>query len=328
MDSPPSSEPEKQDNEEKGVEEEQVEVPPFKPTKQSDLKHDVHMEADDQRKIGTLVARGEQFGTGGADAIALAELIKSYATTVYRVAQRAMRPGDWAAPPAVSGLRFNSAHIDFVAGARESIRMGEDSSPAIEAAQTITDLMQAHGEDLLQLAREIGPDGTIAYRSLLKAIGDANDAEVTWEAPGREAVTVTSIQAANAHRTLGQEGENESDEFKVVGHLSMADDDLNHFKLKLFKGAPKPRQLKGKQVVRGSFDDAVGDAVREKGLWGENVEALVRIERERADTVATPRDPKFTLLSVQATSAPPAPRKGREPMPGAASLDDEIFSDS
>jgi hypothetical protein len=303
-------------------------LPDFEPS--TDGIKDVHMEADGQRNVGTLIAEGKLFTALGADAIAAADLVRSYANTVWKVAQKKAKPGDWAAAPAVSRLVLESLHVDFVAGAGESVRLGDDSSPAIEAAQTVTHLMQLHGDELVELARKIGPEGTVAYRGLLKAIGEAgDDAKVTWEARSRGPVTVTSIQAMAAHKKLSEEGERHSDKFKVLGRLSMADDDLNHFKLKLFKDGPRPRQLKPRQsVVRGDFDDEVGNSVRERGLWGKPVEALVLVEQERADSVATPRDPRYTLLSVEATEEPSSRRKGSQPLPGSSTLNDRMFGSS
>lgn len=326
MDTPPSPEPEKSASGEE-AQESSVEIPKFKPTEQSGLDRDVHMESDDQRKVGTLIAKGSLFTSLGADAIAAAELVKAYANTLWKFALKKTQLGDAAAPPAVRRLVLESLHVDFVAGAGEVVRMKSDSSPAIEAAKTISDLMQAQGDDLVELARKVGPEGTAAYRGLLKAIGESgDDAEVTWEARSRPPATVTSAQARAAHKKLGEEGERHSEEFKVLGRLSMADDDLNHFKLNLFKAGPRPRQLKPRQyVVRGDFDDEVGDSVRERGLWGEPVEALVKIEQERAGSVATPHAPKFTLVSVEATEEPQARRKGPAAPPGPATLDEETF---
>ncbi len=324
MDNPPPDPDELSNGE---AEKDSDAIPEFTETDDSGLETDVHMQADDQRKVGTLIAKGKLFGPLQADALALAALIKSYATTVYEVAKHGMRPGDQPAHPGVTKFRLASAHVDFVVGANEAIAMDEDSQPSIKAARVVSDLMKARDDELIELAREIGPDGAVAYRKLLKAIGDADDASVTWEAPGRPGVTVSSIEAAKAHRTLSREGESETDDFVVVGHLSMADDHLNRFVLRLFKNAPRPPQVKGKQVIRGTFDEHVGDLVKERGLWGKEVEAEVHLERERAETVATPRDPKFVLRSVKAGSKPPPSQKGREPMPGSASLDEGIEAD-
>jgi hypothetical protein len=303
-------------------------VPDFQATDQSSLKQDVHMEADGQGpKVGTVVAKGKLFGERQADAFALASLIRSYAATVYEVAKHQMRPGDQPALPGVSRLRLASAHIDFVVGVNEAITMDEDSQPAIKAARVVSDLMKARDDELLELAREIGEDGTKAYRKLLKAIGDADDAKVTWEAPGRPAITVSSIEAAKAHRTLSREGDTETDDFTVLGHLSMADDHLNRFVLRLFSDGPRPPQVKSKQLLRGSFEDHVGELVKEHGLWGADVEAGIHLERERAETVATPREPKFILTSAKAMTRPASARKGSAPMPGSAALDEGIDAD-
>jgi hypothetical protein len=291
------------------------------------------MQANDQPpKVGTLVAKGKLFGHLQADALALAALIKSYATTVYEVALHSMRPGDQPAIPGVAGYRSASAYVDFVVGANEQIAMDADSQPAIKAARVVSDLMKARDDELIDLAREVGPEGAKAYRKLLKAIGDADDAKVTWEAPGRPAVTVSSIEAAKAHRTLGREGEIETDDFAVLGHLSMADDRLSRFVLELFSDGPRPPQVKHKQLIRGKFEEHVGDLVKEHGLWGEDVEAQIHLERERAETVATPREPVFTLTSAKATTRPQPPRKRGAPIPGSATLDEgtdvDVFGDS
>ncbi len=326
---PPSSDPEKSSDAEE-VEEGAVERPKFKPTEKDELKQDRHMEADDRhQEVGTLVAEGKEFRDGRANAIALAKLIKSYAATVYEIALNAARSGDWVAEPDIDRFAFESAHVRFIAGGDESMRMDDpESSPAIEAARKVTELMQAHDDELVELAREVGPKGAEAYRKLLKAVGDSEDAKVSWASPGRAPVVVTSIGAAKAFQTLAREGERLSEEITVVGDLSMADADLNRFKLKLFKNGPKPPQLKRKRVVIGDFDDPVGESVKEQGLWNSPVEAQVRIERERAEDVATPRDPKFILLSVKPTTPPDPRKKRREPMPGSMQLADDVFGDS
>jgi hypothetical protein len=322
------------DEENERVEEEEaVEVerlPDFEET--DDGVVDRHMEADDQKKVATLVARGKLFGPLQADALALAALIKSYATTVYEVALNSMRPGDQPALPGVSDFRRASAHVDFVVGTTEPITLDEDSQPAIKAARVVADLMKARDDELIGLAREIGHEGAKSYRNLLKVIGDADDAKVTWEAPGRSPVTVSSVEAAKAHRTLSREGEIEHDDFTVLGHLSMADDRLSRFVLELFSDGPRPPQVKHKQLIRGKFEEHVGDLVKDHGLWGEDVEAQIHLERERAETVATPREPVFTLTSAKAAQRPAPSQKGGGPMPGSATLDEgidvDVFGDS
>lgn len=299
--------------------------PPFKPAE--DGVQDVHMEAGESPAIGTLVAKGKEFGPEKADARSLGELIRSYAVAIYRISLARKGVKDWVAWPAVSRLGFGSAEIDFVAGENEMVRMEDPISPSVEAARHIADLMNAQGDDLVALAQEAGPEGAKAYRQVLKAIGESEDAEICWKSPGRDPVVVTSVGAATAYQTLAREGDSQEDVFKVVGHLTMADDELNRFKLKLFEGAPRPPQVKGKRIVRGTYDDPLGQLLKEKGLWGKDVEAEVRIERERPDTVATPRDPRFTLLSVEAATAPPPGKKGSQPIPGSATLSDEVFGD-
>lgn len=327
MDNPPSPVP----GDDPIDEQEEVEPearPAFGEADDSEVEADVHMEADDQGpKVGTLVAIGKLFGPLQSDAIALAELIKSYATTIYEIALNGMLTGDQPALPGVSDYRRESAHVDFVVGTNEAITLDEDSQPAIKAARVVSDLMKARDDELIDLAREIGVEGAKSYRKLLKAIGDADDAKVTWEAPGRPPITVSSIEAAKSHQTLSREGEIEHDDFTVLGHLSMADDHLSRFVLRLFSDGPRPPQVKHKQLIRGKFEEHVGDLVKDHGLWGKDVEAQIHLERERAETVATPREPVFTLTSAKATQKPPPAQKGGAPMPGSATLDEGIDAD-
>jgi hypothetical protein len=333
MDKPPLSSDPEQSTDAEEVEEGAVERPKFKPTEKDELKQDRHMEANPQQEVGTLLAKGDEFGSLGANAIALADLIRSYATTIFEVAVHAKRPGDVPAYPAVRNLKIASAKVLFIAGENESIQLDDpESSPAVRASQKVTELMSAEDEDLVEMAREIGPKGAAAYRSVLKAIGDSQNAKVSWASPGGTPVVVTAIGAQKAFRTLTREGESESDGFTVLGRLSMADEYKNRFELRLYKGAPRPPQVKRRRLVKGSFDETLGEFVKEQNLWGKDVEAVIHVERERADTVATPRDPSFVLLSVRATPGPPAPRKNREPMPGSAALDEgidvDVFGDS
>lgn len=303
-------------------------LPDFEEADGDDLTVDVHMEADGGESVGVLIAKGKDFGPKKADAHALAELIRTYAAALFEIALGKKGVNDWVAPPGIDQFRFASAHIRFVAGDNETIRMADPISPTVEASRQISDLMQAHDDELVQLARSVGPEGARAYRRLLKAIGDSEDAEVSWTSPGRQPVAVTSIGATKAFMALDREGESESDTFVVAGHLSMADADLHQFKLKLPKGAPRPPQLKGKRIVNGAYDDPVGQFVKEKGLWDRDVVAEIRIEREREETVAAPRNPKFHLLSVEPAVESPA-KQGEQSTapPGSMSLDDLEESD-
>jgi hypothetical protein len=274
-------------------------IPEYTETDDSDLEVDVHMEADGNRVVGTLTAKGDDFRHGRANAHALGELIRAHAVALYEIAMSKKGLNDWVAWPDIDRFEFASAHIRFVPGENETIRMEDPISPTVEASRRIAEMMEAQGDDLVELAREVGPKGAKAYQQLLKVVAESDDAEVEWESTDREPVTVSSIDAKRAFATLDREGENESAEFTVAGHLSMADAELNRFKLKLPSGAPRPPQLKGKRTVTGVYDDPVGQLVKEQGLWDSDVLAEIRVEREREETVATPRKPSFKLISVE-----------------------------
>lgn len=280
------------------------EVPVFKPTDDDELQTDIHMEAD--QAIGTLTAKGKAFRPNRAEAIALSDLIRTFATALYKIALSKSKLGDFVAPTDVDQFQFASAHIRFVAGENETLRMDEAGSPTAEAAEQIRELMQAHGDDLLARAQEVGPDGAKAYKHFMRAISQAEDAEVTWEPGDDEGTTVTSVEASRAFLVLDREGEPEDQELEAIpGHLSMADAAAHRFKLLLPSSSDfeRPTPLKGKRVIEGRYDDPVGEFVKSQGLWDRDVIATIRIEREREDTVASPREPSFHLVSVEAAVA-------------------------
>lgn len=276
-------------------------IPQFEKADDDDLTVDVHMEAD--QRIGTLTAVGKAFRPNRAEAISLADLIRSFALALYKIALAKSKVGDVVAPSDVDEFSFASAHIRFVAGENETFRIDGAGSPSAEAAEQIASLMQAQDDDLLALAQETGPDGAKAYKQFMRAVGQAEDAEVTWETREQEAVTVTSVEASKAFLVLDREGEPEDQELNAVpGHLSMADAGVQRFKLVLPPSGDfdRPTPLKGKKVIEGHYDDHVGALVKSKGLWDRDVIATLRIEREREGTYATPRKPHFHLIEVEA----------------------------
>jgi hypothetical protein len=308
------------------AEEDSQAIPEFKETEDFDLELDVHMEA--HQEAGTLVAKGKNFGPHRADGLALAEVIKSFVTTLFEIAVKKKRSTEWAATADVDLFRFASAHIRFIVGEGETIRMEDSTSPTVDAASYVSDLMEADGDELLTLAQEIGPKGAKAYRQLLKVVSETEDATVGWRSFGRKPVVVTSADATKDFITLDREGESESEEITVPGHLSMADAGRRRFTLELPKGWPRPPELKRKRNIEGSYEESVNQLVKSQGLWNSDVIASIRINREREETVAAPRKPKYQLLSVEPAVESPVPPKGAPEIPGSVPLDEEVFGDA
>lgn len=321
---PPTGTPAGDPSEDEEIAEE-VELPGFEEADDFDLELDVHMEG--HQEVGTLVAKGKHFGPHRADGLTLAEVIKSFVVALHEIAQNMKRPLEWAVPSDVDLFEFASAHIRFIVGEGETIRMeDETSSPTVDAANYVADLMQADGDELLTLAREAGPDGAKAYRQLLKVVAEAEDAHIGWRGYGREPVVVTSDKATKNFITLDREGERESEELTVPGHLSMADAGRKQFRLELPSGWPRPLELKRKRSIEGTYEESVNQLVKSQNLWNSDVVARIRINRERAETVAAPRKPKFELLSVEPATEPAVPPKGPQVIPGSTTLD--VFEDS
>ena len=209
----------------------------------------------------------------------------------------------------------------------------ETSSPTVDAANYVGDLMEADGDELLALAREAEPDGAKAYRQLLKVLAEAEDARIGWRGYGRSPAVITSEKATKNFITLDREGEKDSEELTVPGHLWMADAKRKQFRLELPSGWPRPPELKRKRNIEGTYEESVNKLVEgPPNLWNSDVVARIRINRERADTVMAPRKPKFELLSVEEATEPAVPPKGPAAMPGSAPLDEgidvDVFGDS
>ncbi len=275
--------------------------------------------------VGKLAAKGKFFRPGRADAVLVAELIRTFALALYKIALSKGKLGDVVAPSDLSELKIASAHITFVAGKHETFRI--DGSPTLEAAEEIANLMQSHGDELMMRAQETGPDGARAYKQFVRAVSQAEDAEVTWEASGRkELATITSSEASKAFSILDREGEPDDQVLEAIpGHLSMADAGVKRFKLELPSGREfdRPTPLKGKRVVEGQYDAPVGDSVMEKGLWNKDVIATIRVEREKAETVAAPRKPKFHLVAVESVIEDRSVPSAEDLVPEAPSLLDD-----
>jgi hypothetical protein len=206
--------------------------------------------------------------------------------------------------------------------------LDDAGSPTVEAAEQIRDLMEVQGDDLLAMAQQTGPDGAKAYKQFMRAIGQAEDAAVTWSTSEDKTATVTSVEASKAFLVLDREGEPEDQLLEAIpGHLSMADAAAHRFKLLLPSSGDfeRPTPLKGKRVIEGHYDEPVGESVKSQGLWDRDVIATIRIEREREDSVATPRDPSFHLVSVEAVVASNAQESAVEPPFGQTTslIDDE-----
>jgi hypothetical protein len=301
------------------------EMPPkFEEAEDDDLELDVHMEGDET--VGTLTAKGKFFRPGRAEAIAVSDLIRTFAVALYKIALSKSKLGDVVAPTDISVFEFASAHITFVAGKDETFRIDGAGSPTAEAAEQITNLMQTQGEDLLALAQQTGPEGAKAYKQFMRAVGQVEDVEVTWAVSGEKmAASITSGEASKAFSVLDREGEPEDQELESIpGHLSMADAGPKRFKLVLpsSRDFDRPTPLKGKKVIEGQYDAPVGDFVMEKGLWNKDVIATIRIEREKVETVAAPRNPKFHLVAVE-----PVIKDAADPPPGDATVDPPTLLD-
>lgn len=276
--------------------------PEFTPTPPDQLPNQVHMEAEGDLEVdpaGTIKAVGQSFHTGRVDAVAFSDFVKRTAAAIEALAKDGVRQaGDFAGRLQMLTPKFASAEVTFILGPNETKRLDEEgSSPSRDAAAVLSELLETPAEELLEKVANRHDDSVKAVRAFLTVIREEN-LKVEWTAYNRDPVEIDGPTAASSVAVLEREGDPLTDDITVKGHLEMANDGTNTFSMTIAPGDRDPL-LKGRQKVKGDFSDLVKESVKAQGLWGSDVEASVRVRREREGSAAVRKDFLFTLLSVK-----------------------------
>lgn len=186
----------------------------------------------------------------------------------------------------------------------------EDVDAALRAAVSDVEIAAVLAADILSApidetplrVAELGQDVAVTTRSLAVALAREH-VSVSLAVPGKP--ERTNLSAARAQRVadvLREVQEPTSFEIEAPGVLSMADALHRQFALSLAANWERPEELKGKRVIRGEYDVAVGEMIRDRSFWGNRVVATIHVTRDAVISSARLRPPAFRLVDV---SSPP-----------------------
>jgi hypothetical protein len=85
----------------------------------------------------------------------------------------------------------------------------------------------------------------------------------------------------------------------AFGTLSIANQELHGFGLRLDRDAKRDPLLRGKRVVNGTYLPEVETKIRDENLWGSEVRATLRVIRDALISTSTVRPATFILLDVE-----------------------------
>jgi hypothetical protein len=264
----------------------------------------------DERAAGRLRLFGGSVQGVRANAEFCGEAIRRLARTLKETARSQMP--DLAHLVEDSQLRSarlgHSIVIELEIGLKEELAVqldGTTTSPTLRAAHTLSELLAAQPDQLVDLALSLSHEATREYRQFLKVLGN-DDVTVEWLVPRSDRYVVTTSKDLRAdHAILVAEGQEQTKVFYIPGTLTMADSMRDRFELRLMPPRDQAPFFKGKTSVKGKYDEAVGDLVKAQGLWDTEVLATIEVTYDELNSTVTPRPYAYRL--VAATPRPTTP---------------------
>ena len=275
----------------------------------------------DDRSALRAVLRGGSIANDGGDADFIGGAIRRLAQSLRETAEQ-FRAGStgFLSNALLRRVEFGrSVTIELEISPDENVQLGLDGarhSPTIDAARALAGLLAARDpHQLLSLALDLGPDAVAPHKRLLNHLaGDKVTLEL--QVPDTtEVVVVRSTDASHDFAILDREGERRTDSVEVPGRLTMADSELRQFALSLPSELNRPPLLKGKQRVRGTYSQEVGDRLKAEALWDSQVWATIEVTYDAPGSTPTPRDPSYVLAHAEPLlpDAPPTLFGGNTP---------------
>jgi len=276
----------------------------FRAATDDELDPQSFMVADDRSAL-RAVLRGGSIAEDRGDADFIGGAIRRLAQ-VLRGAAEQFRAGTTGmlSNALLRNVEFgHSVVVELEISPQEDVQLGLDDarhSPTIDAARALAQLLATPDtEQLRERALDLGPDVVAPYKQLLNHI--AGD-KVTLEMQVPDAtqlVVVTSTDASHDFAVLDLPGVRRTDSVEVPGRLTMADSELHQFALTLPSDLARPPLLKGKQRVRGTYEQEVGDRLRAEGLWDSDVWATIDVTYDVPGSTPTPHDPSYVLVDAE-----------------------------
>ena len=215
----------------------------FKPKSERDLEPRVFMKQSGS-VMQAVVSDGSVRKSRG-DAAFIGEFIRRSAEAIEQLGQSTKRVGENGRALDLSALAFGgSVTAQFVVGEGETLRLqaiGEPTSPSIEAARLVAEMLELEPAELVDWLSRLEPDGVRALRGLLRLIAE-DDVRVDWYAHGHEQAPaeIDSKKAAVFYGSIQREGDPSEVPVTGSGRLALADADTNTFGLRLERGGERP----------------------------------------------------------------------------------------
>jgi hypothetical protein len=264
----------------------------------------------DDRTAAKVTLRGGSVGTESGDAHFIGDAIRILASAL-RAAAQVYPEGAVARPnPLLRGLAFGqSVTLEFEIGEAEEVQLGLDGvrhSPTLDAARTMGEVLAAEPSELADRAARLGPNATAAYKGFLNVLAKVS-VTLEWQVPDRqEAVVITSDHARRDAAILSREGERVTARHVLPGTLTMADSELNQFKLTLPADVERPPLLKGKHRVSGTYAEELEQKLKDENLWDSEVMATIDMTFYVPGTTPTPHPPIYRLVDAEPLIPPPS----------------------
>jgi hypothetical protein len=200
----------------------------------------------------------------------------------------------------------DARRLDAAAGGAPSPEQADEIGGALRgaitdlvvAAELASDLVSVPSTEAPEVAVAFGSSVAGAYKTLANAVAQTG-VTLTIEAPAHEPTELTPGKAIRVAEELKASTEPREATITAFGTLSIANQELHGFGLRLDRDATRDPLLKGKRVVNGTYLPEVEAKIRDENLWGSEVRATLLVVRDALISTSTVRPPIFTLLDVE-----------------------------
>ncbi|HEY4811768.1 MAG TPA: hypothetical protein VIH71_11995 [Solirubrobacteraceae bacterium] len=200
----------------------------------------------------------------------------------------------------------DARRLDAAAGGSPSPEQAEEIGGALRgaltdlvvAAEFASELVAVPSTEAPEVAVGLGSNVAGAYKTLANAVAQTG-VTLTIEAPAHEPTELTPAKAIRVAEELNASTEPRETTITAFGTLSIANQELHGFGLRLDSNATRDPLLKGRRVVNGTYLPEVEAKIRDENLWGSEVRASLLVVRDALISTSTVRPPTFTLLDVE-----------------------------
>lgn len=176
----------------------------------------------------------------------------------------------------------------------------ERTVPNVYVASALAaDLLEASPEEAPRRAADLGGRVAQAYRALANMSAKKELVISISSAERDDPVVLTPARAKEVAAELTEAEKPRVFAVTVVGTLSVADAEQKTFGLRIDTTRARPRALKGKRVLRGTYTSESEEQIIAEGLWGKMVRADIRVEQDALISTSTVRPAIYTLIEVR-----------------------------